>query len=76
MRTLSIESSAYLSLTLVEGDYPTVSPSVRRHNLVFMTPPPFQEILVKLSSYCSYDLKMIIFYRGHARLMFTRVMAL
>ena len=26
---------------------------------------------MKLSSYCSHDLKMIIFYRGHARLIFT-----
>ena len=36
----------------------------------------FQGILMKLSSYCSYDLKMIIFYRGHAQLIFTRVIAL
>ena len=26
---------------------------------------------MKLYSYCSHDLKMIIFYRGHARLIFT-----
>ena len=25
---------------------------------------------MKLSSYCSHDLKMIIFYRGHAQLIF------
>ena len=30
---------------------------------------------MKLSRYCCHDLKMIIFYRGHARLIFTRVMA-
>ena len=36
----------------------------------------FQGILIKLSSYCFHDLKMIIFYWGHARLIFTRVMAL
>ena len=30
---------------------------------------------MKLSNYCSHDLKMIIFYRGHAQLIFTRVMA-
>ena len=36
----------------------------------------FQGISMKLSSNCSHDLKMIIFYRGHARLIFTRVMAL
>ena len=35
-----------------------------------------QGILMKLSSYCSNDLKMIIFYRGHAQLIFIRVMAL
>ena len=29
---------------------------------------------MKLSSYCFHDLKMIIFYRGYARLIFTRVM--
>ena len=31
---------------------------------------------MKLSSYCSHDLKMIIFYRGHARPICTRVIAL
>ena len=36
----------------------------------------FQGILMKLSSYCSHDLKMIIFYWGHAQLIFIRVMAL
>ena len=58
--------------TLVEGDNNTgfVRPSVRRHNLVSLRNSySFQEILMKLSSYCSHDLKMIIFYRGHARLI-------
>ena len=36
----------------------------------------FQGILMKLSSYCSHDLKMVIFYRGHAQLIFIRIMAL
>ena len=36
----------------------------------------FQWILVKLSSYCSHDLKRIILYWGHAWSLFTRVMAL
>ena len=31
---------------------------------------------MKRSSYCSHDLKMCIFYRGHARLIFTRVRTL
>ena len=31
---------------------------------------------MKLSSYCPHDLEMIIFYRGPARLIFTRVIAL
>ena len=35
-----------------------------------------QGILMKLSSYCFHDLKMIIFYRGHAELIFTRVTVL
>ena len=38
--------------------------------------PHFQGILVKLSSYCSHDLKMIILYRGDTQLIFTRVMTL
>ena len=36
----------------------------------------FLRDLMKLSSYCFYDLKMIIFYWGHAWLISTRVMAL
>ena len=45
--------------------------------LVSATPPTFsQGILMKVSSYCFHDLKMIIFYLGHARLIFTRVMVL
>ena len=36
----------------------------------------FQGILVKLSSYCSHDLKMIILYQGDTQLIFTRVMTL
>ena len=36
----------------------------------------FQGIFMKLSRYCSHGLKMRIFYRGHARLILTRVMAL
>ena len=35
-----------------------------------------QGILMKLSSYCFRDLKMIIFYRGHTQLIFSRVIAL
>ena len=31
---------------------------------------------MKLSSYCSHGLKMIVFYRGHAWLIFIRVIAL
>ena len=31
---------------------------------------------MKLSSYCSHEMKMIIFYWGYARLIFTRVMTL
>ena len=30
----------------------------------------FQGIFMKLSRYCCHDLKMRIFYRGHARLIF------
>ena len=36
----------------------------------------FQGIFTKLSRYCCHDLKMRIFNRGHARMIFTRVMAL
>ena len=36
----------------------------------------FQGIFMKVSRYCCHDLKMHILYRGHARLIFTRVMAL
>ena len=36
----------------------------------------FQGIFMKLSRYGCHDLKMHIFYQGHARLIFTRVMAL
>ena len=34
------------------------------------------QFLMKLSRCCCHDLKMIIFYRGHAQLIYTRVMAL
>ena len=36
----------------------------------------FQGIFMKLPRYCCHDLKMPIFYRDHARLIFARVMAL
>ena len=36
----------------------------------------FQGIFMKLSRYYCHDLKMRICYRGHAQLIFTRVMAL
>ena len=36
----------------------------------------FSRDLDETFSYCSHDLKMIVFYRCHARLIFTRVMAL
>ena len=46
------------------------SPCLRNTSFIF------QGILMKLSSYCFHDLKMIIFYWGHARLSFTRSMTL
>ena len=63
--------------TLVEEDYsngfvcPSLSPSVDTilspHLLL-----QFSRDLMELSSYCSHDLKMCIFYQGHALLIFTR----
>ena len=44
--------------------------------LVSATPHISQGILMKLSSYCFLDLKMIIFYWGHAQLIFIRVTVL
>ena len=64
--------------TIVEGDYGNgfVRPSVRRHTPQLLL--QFSRILMKLSSYCSHDPKMIISYRGHARLIvfFTRLIAI
>ena len=51
-------------------------PSVRPESCLRNSSYSFQGILMKLSSYCSHDLKMIIFYRGHAQLIFARIMAL
>ena len=67
----------YCPPTKVEGDYSFGF--VRPSSVDTISSPQllqqFSRILVKLSIYCSHDLK-IIFYRGHARLIFTRVMAL
>ena len=68
--------------TLVEGDYSngfvcpyvlmSVRPSVRPSIDTILSPQhpySFQGILMKFSRYCCHDLKMCIFYRGHARLI-------
>ena len=61
--------------TLFKGDFSNgfICLSISRHcNSSYS----FQGILMQLTSYCSHDLKMILFYRGHARLIFTRVIGL
>ena len=58
---------------------PSFRPSARPSVYTILSPQrllQFSRDLMKLSSYCSDDVKVIIFYRDHARLIFTRVMAL
>ena len=55
--------------TIVTGSS-SVRPSVRRKSRLRSSSYGFQGILMKLSSYCSHDLIMSIFYRGYAQLIF------
>ena len=51
-------------------------PFINRRSCLHNSSYISQGILMKLSSYCFHDLKMIIFYRGHAQPIFTRVTVL
>ena len=73
--------SYYTEVTLdrfLQELWPFVSFShfINRSSRLRNSSSSFQGILMKLSRYCCHDLKMIIFYWGHAELIFTRVMTL
>ena len=74
------EDDHILSRSCSTDFYQSYSPLANRPSVETILSPQlllqFQSILMKLSSYCSHDLKMMIFYRGHAWLIFTRVIAL
>ena len=80
-----LKQNSFCPPTLVEGDCingfvrPSTRPSVRPSVDTILSTHlllQFLGISMKFSSYCSHDLKVFIFNRAYARLIFTRAMTL